>query len=288
MKTILTILLTLLFISGCENTVLNIDYDSINRMKLNSQELPFDIHSREYMLVDLSDMQVMYADRHDLKMYPASLTKIVTLDVVLNLADDLYDLSHVTYDQVEDLISQDASLAYIQRDFDYTLKDLLYALVLPSGADGALALENYFSARGIDLVEQMNIQAEKLGCKSSHFVNTTGLHEDDHYTSLDDLFLFLMDILKFEDGREIMESLWHRLEDGTMVYTTMGVAHKDPDVDVLGGKTGYTPEAGQNIIVFYKNRAKSYVLLLGNAMGKYSNNEYWHFEDTLKIFEQLY
>ena len=68
MKKILTILLTLLFISGCENTVLNIDYDSINRMKLNSQELPFDIHSREYMLVDLSDMQVMYADRKCIRL----------------------------------------------------------------------------------------------------------------------------------------------------------------------------------------------------------------------------
>ncbi|MBP5279167.1 MAG: D-alanyl-D-alanine carboxypeptidase [Erysipelotrichaceae bacterium] len=264
-----------------------LDTSNINQIKDRSEEFDFRIHSNAYMLVDLSNFIVQYKYRADNKIYPASLTKVVTLDVVLNLAESLDDLSYVTYNQVEALIREDASLAYIQRDYEYTLRDLLYALILPSGADGAVALENYFTDRGMDLVEEMNRQCEKLGCSNSHFVNTTGLHENDHYTSLSDLFLVVMDVLKFEEGRQIMESLYHTLEDGTKLATSVRVA-QNSKTKVLGGKTGYTPEAGQNLIVLYKSKGRSYVLLIANAYGSYINDEYWHFEDAFNIFEHLY
>ena len=287
MKKIVLILACILLLSSCKQKPFEIDTSHINEIKDTSEEFDFRIHSNAYMLVDMSNFVIQYKYRNDHKIFPASLTKIVTLDTVLNLANSLDDLSYVTYNQVEALIREDASLAYIQRDYEYTLRDLLYALILPSGADGALALENYFTDKGMDLVEEMNRLCDRLGCTNTHFVNSTGLHDDDHYTSLNDLFLVMMDILKFKDGREIMESLYHTMEDGTKLATSVKVA-QSPKTKVLGGKTGYTPEAGQNLIVLYKSKGRSYMLLIANAYGSYINDQYWHFEDAWNIFEHLY
>ena len=284
------VLLILIFtsLSILSNTSSKVDSKSINVLKDVSQEFDFPLHSNSYMLVDLSDFKILYAHKNDIQIYPASLTKVMTLATVLDLCEDLDDVSFVSNQQVEDLIVEDASIAELQRDYDYTIRDLLYALILPSGADAALALENYFAYRGIDLVKQMNIHAQEIGCTNTHFMNSTGLHDDDHYTSIDDLYLIVMDTLKHEEGRAMLSSLYYQLEDGLRISTGVRMVARTMKADVLGGKTGYTDEAGQNIIVLYRNKGRSFVLLLANAMGKYSNDEYWHFDDALEIFDQLY
>ena len=267
----------------------HVNLKDINVFKDNSKKFDFDIHSDGYMLVDLSDNEILYANNTTKQIFPASLTKILTLDAVLHLEENLNNTSYVADRQVKALIKEDASLAYIQRDYEYTLYDLLYALILPSGADAAVALENYFVSKGIDLVEQMNLLAKELGCKNSNFTNTTGLHDDNLYTSIDDLYLIVMDTLKHDVGKQILTSLNHTLDDGTFITTGIRILnYNDVNTTVLGGKTGYTDEAGQNIIVFYKNRGKSYALFLTNAYGRYSHDEYWHYEDCLTIFEHLY
>ncbi len=284
----ISIIISIILLCSCQKeTVFEYDSSWINRLDDVSEEFSFDLHSRGYMIVDLADFDIVYAENEKERIYPASLTKVLTMDAVLHLADDLDDVSTVTYQQVEQLIYEDASLAFIQRDYPYTLRDLLYALVLPSGADAALALENYFSERGIDLVEKMNEIAGSLGCSDSHFVNTTGLHDDDHYTTIDDLYLIVMDTLHYEEGRKILTTLEYTLQDGLKIDTGIGHLRND-STDVLGGKTGYTPEAGQNLIVLYRHGSRPYLLLTVNAPGSNPRKQFWHFEDALKIFEMLY
>ena len=288
MKKLLSLICIIMILSGCSGASFEIDTDGINVMKDVSAEMDADLHSAEYLVIDLSDFSILYKKNSSERMFPASLTKLVTLDTVLHLCEDLNDLSYVSDEQVRYLISEDASLAYIQRDYPYSIRDLLYALVLPSGADAAYALDNYFKERGIDLIDEMNVLCSELGCTDSHFVNTTGLHDDDHYSSLDDLFRVVMDILlNYEEGRKILETLHYVLEDGTIVYTTLGIAHRDHGFTVLGGKTGYTPEAGQNIIALCKERGKSYLVMTGNAYGSYSLNQYWHYDDVETVFEHF-
>ncbi len=287
MKKVFLIILCLL-LAGCSERTIALETGDINVFTYEDETFAFDLHSHGYLLVDLSDFVRLYALNNDVPMYPASLTKVLTMDTVLNLESDLSQTSSLSREQLQYLIDEDASLAYIHVEEEYTLKDLLYALMLPSGADGALALENYFAARGIDLVAEMNRHALEIGCTNSHFVNTTGLHDDDHYTSLDDLFLIVMDALKFEEGRHLLESLFYTMEDGQEIATGIRLISYNAFTEVLGGKTGYTPEAGQNVIVLYKYRGKSYVLMLANAMGSYSLNQYWHYDDALTVFENLY
>ena len=278
----------LLLCCGCSNTMNeNIVINNLHQLKYVGGTFDFDLHSGSYLLADLSDFEILYGYENSKQIYPASLTKVLTLDTVLNIVDDLDEMSYVTSDQVEDLIREDASLAYIQRDYPYPIRDLLYALVLPSGADAAVALENYFDYLGLDLVEEMNKQATKLGCQNSNFTNTTGLHDDNLYTSLDDLLLITLDVLKYEEGRKILESLYYYCYDGISFSSSIFYLNRSK-VLALGGKTGYTPEAGQNVIVLYKYRGRSYILLLANAMGSYANGDMWHFDDALTVFEHLY
>ncbi len=281
------IFILLILLCSCQRELRTYDSSKINVLEDKSERLPFDIHSYGYLLVDLADFDILYSEHSDEKIYPASLTKVLTMDTVLHLFEDLDDSSFVTNAQVEAMIREDASLAYIQRDYVYSLRDLLYALVLPSGADAAVALENYFKMHGLDLVEEMNRRAEELGCSSSHFMNTTGLHDDNHYSSLDDLYRIVMDTLEHEEGRKVLTSLQHEMEDGLMMYSSVGGA-LNHDTQVLGGKTGYTPEAGQNILVLYRHHNKPFLLLTCGAPGSLAERKFYHYEDALEIFGKLY
>ena len=60
------------------------------------------------------------------------------------------------------------------------------------------------------------------------------------------------------------------------------------NADILGGKTGFTDESGQSVIVLFKANNRSYILMVANAMGDYSLEQYWHYEDAMEIIDRLY
>lgn len=288
MKKIFILFITILLCACNSNkTFDNVDVNSINEFDYSEiKQFDFPINSNKYLLVRTSDLKVLYEKDSDKKMYPASLTKLLTLDTVLHLVDDLNDVSSFTSKQYEDLIFEDASLANLKVDYEYSILDLLNALILPSGADAAVALENYFSNKNIDLVEQMNILKDSLGCSNSNFVNTTGLHDDNHYTTLNDLFKILWDVLSYKQARIILETLDYRLTDGQLINSTVKPI-KASNVIVMGGKTGYTPESGQSITVLYSKNNRSYILMVANADRK-SYEEHLHYDDAIEIFKELY
>ncbi len=287
MKKILVLLICLLLCS-CEAKTFNHNYDDIHEIDYSSAKtFDFDIRSNEYMLVNLSEFKVEYCKDNDLRIYPASLTKLMTLDTVLNTFDDLSVTSSISNEQIIDLINQDASLASLQADYEYTLYDLLYGLMLPSGADAAIALENYFIENNLNLMEQMKLQLKKLNCNDTNFVNSTGLHDDNHYTTLNDLLKILLDVLSFESGREILETVNYLSEDHILFKSALQLINVD-GVKVLGGKTGYTDESGQSVIVLYKANNRSYALFLANAMADSYYKQRYHIDDAMEIMNQLY
>ena len=287
MKKILVLLICLLLCS-CEAKTFNHNYDDIHEIDYSSaRTFDFDIRSNEYMLVNLSEFKVEYCKDNDLRIYPASLTKLMTLDTVLNTFDDLSVTSSISNEQIIDLISQDASLASLQADYEYTLYDLLYGLMLPSGADAAIALENYFIENNLNLMEQMKLQLDKLNCNDTNFVNSTGLHDDNHYTTLNDLLKILLDVLSFESGRGILETVNYLSEDHILFRSALQLINVD-GIKVLGGKTGYTDESGQSVIVLYKANNRSYALFLANAMADSYYKQRYHLDDAMEIMNQLY
>ena len=289
MKKILILIMCIL-LASCSKAPFSYDTSSINVVKdIDERQFDFKTHSSHYFLADLTDYKVEYRYQTDEVIYPASITKLFVLDTVINALSDLSGTSSITHDEFMWLIEEDASLAGLYVDHEYTVEELLYALVLPSGGDAALALEDYFIENlGVSLVDMMNLRCEELGLKSSHFTNPTGLHDDNLYTCIDDIYTVVMDILKNDKGREIIESLYYVIDERTVVYSTTNPAAKT-GIKVLGGKTGYTPEAGQSIVVLYKHNYHSYLLILMNAMGGGpATKEYFHYDDCYTIFDHLY
>ena len=267
------------------------DIETLNINELDyseMKELDLDLYSRSYMLVRLNDFKVLYGKNINNKFYPASLTKIVSLDTVLSNFNNMEDTFSFSQEDYEELIAENASLAYLEVDKQYSIRDLLYAMVLPSGADAGRALENYFEYHGLNFVDEMNNLVKKLNLEDSHFTNSAGLHDDNLYTSLDDYCRIVIDTLLNEQGKQVLKTFAYTLEDGTVVRSTLRELERDDEIKTYGGKTGFTGEAGENVMVLYTVNNRSYILILANAPGNPYLGQKYHFADVNTIFEYLY
>lgn len=290
MKKYIWLLCTLLLLCGCNNSENSehVDIQNINEFDFeDSSVFDFDVHSQEYVLIRLSDFKVLNSLDTSKIIYPASLTKIMTLNIVLHKVNNLQDTSYITREQILDLIYQESSLAGLKADYPYTMEELLYALILPSGGDGAIAISNYFTDHNMDIMEEIAKQLKVLGCNNTNFVNPIGLHDDKHYTTIDDLLKIIMDTLSFEKGRQVLQTLYYRMSDESFMRSSLSVLQKS-NYSILGGKTGYTPESGQSVMVLFRHNNRSYLLMVCNAMGQPRYDQFYHYEDALEIMEHLY
>lgn len=279
--------LTLAFmVFSYETKSIEINPDEINNIDYsNMRKLDLELSSDKYLLIRLNDFEVLYGDKIAERFYPASLTKVVTMDALLHNVDDVSVSSSYSSLQYNELIAQNASIAGLSVNKEYTLEELLYALILPSGADAAVALENYCSDNNIDLIEEMNKLSKELELQDSLFTNTTGLHDDNLYTTLEDYTSLIIDTLKYDTGKKVLKSLVHYGDSGTL-QSSLYSLYNNGYVNVLGGKTGFTYEAGLNLAVLYEHDNRSYLLLLANADGEYAMHN--NIRDALKVFEHLY
>lgn len=137
------------------------------------------------------------------KLYPASTTKILTAYVALkngNL-DDVVTVSANAANQ-----ASDSSVCELKEGDKITLRDLLYGLMLRSGNDAAVAIAEHISGSSEEFVVLMNAEAKALGATGSHFVTPNGLHDEEHYSTVYDMYLFMNAAVKNETFLEIIKS----------------------------------------------------------------------------------
>ena len=154
-------------------------------------------------LFDISNFETIYAKNVHEKLYPASTTKILTAYVVLKHGN-LEDV--VTISQENIALEADSSHCGLKVGDQLSVKELLYGLMLKSANDAANALADYISGNTENFAELMNKEANLLGATNSHFVNAHGLHDDEHYTTVYDLYLIFQNALQNETFREIAGS----------------------------------------------------------------------------------
>ena len=178
------------------------------------------------------------------RVAPASLTKIVTALVAIEHGD-LDEWVAVEFDDEE---LYDSTLMGIWNGEWYTLRDLLYGLMLPSGNDSALAIANHISGSEEQFAELMNIKVGQLGLTDSHFVNPHGLDEADHYSSPYDMAM----ITRYAQRNSFFVKLSEARTwdvNGTRGYTIYNLNRllgNYPGAD--GVKVGYTEAAGPSIV----------------------------------------
>ena len=226
------------------------------------------------------------------QMYPASMTKIMTTIVAIENLKDLDQEITLTNEMFEGLYEQDATQAGFQPGETVRAIDLLYGVMLPSGAECCIALADTIAGSEADFVTMMNEKATKLGMTGTNFCDTTGLHDANHYSTAKDIAVLLKYALKDDTFREIIESPYHSTPgtnihpDGITFYSTMFKNLSDTavtDGQIMGGKTGYTGEAGHCLASFAEIDGTEYILVTGGASG----TGIPHINDAVTIYNRL-
>lgn len=245
------------------------------------------------LLVSPDSGMVLYSKNADQKRYPASTTKIMTALLTLENVSNLDET--VTSEAVDfENVTADSSNAGILLGEQVTVRDLLYALMLPSANEAAYMLARHVGGSWEQFVDMMNDRAAELGCTGTHFCNPCGLHEDDHYTTAHDLYLIAKEAMKDVTFRDIVSTVQHRmaktnLHEERIIYTTNQLIFSSFQpwsyANCLGIKTGHTSQAG-NCFVGYAEYgdAKLFSVVLGCSD---SSKEYpsvaASFTDTKKL-----
>lgn len=241
------------------------------------------LYSKNYCLYDLTDDKMIYEKNIQERTNIASLTKIMTTITAIEKINNLDDYVTITSEMLSN-IKYDASLAGLKIGDKLTYKDLLYASILPSGADATQALAYSLSGSINNFVNDMNTLAKKIGMESSNFVNVTGLDIDNHYSTVSDLLKMLQYALKNETFKTIYTTKSYTLSNGLVVDATVKKYNNLMKLDVsriIGSKTGYTNKAGLCISSIFESNNHEFIFISTNAEFIYGN--YYNLKDNLNI-----
>lgn len=234
------------------------------------------------------------------RIYPASLTKIMTAIVAIEHTDDFNQRVTIEENVFADLYAEDASMAGFEPGEEVNLRDLLYGILLPSGAECCLTYARYVSGTEENFVDLMNRKAEELGMNSTHFSNTTGLHAENHYTTVEDMAVLLKYALSDETFREAFTSKTYDVgptnihPEGICMQSTLSkgieeieAAGKSAEGEmILGGKTGYTDEAGLCLASLAEISEQEYILVTAGAAGSHQTDPY-NILDAVEVYQRL-
>lgn len=231
-------------------------------------------------LFDVESAETDFAYHIHDRLYPASTTKILTALVAIKNGD-LSDV--VTVSETADCanFASDEQTCGIKAGDQMTLSDLLYGLLLYSGNDNAVAIAEHIAGSSEAFAQMMNEQAAKLMATNSHFVNSNGLHDPNHYTTAYDLYLIFNECIKQEEFVNIIQASSHTVHitgaDGTVRditweptnYYALGEAELPTNVTIIGGKTGTTKDAGNCLILLEKDQnQRSHISIVMGASSK--------------------
>ena len=219
------------------------------------------------------------------------MTAIVAIE---NLPDLKKEIT-LTNSVFHGLSEADASMAGFQPGENVRAIDLLYGALLPSGAESCIGLADYIAGSEKDFVGMMNQKAADLGMHNTHFENSTGLHNENHYTTVKDLAILLSYALQNDTFREIFTSFRHSTPStnkhpgGTTFYSTMFEELNNQNIidgKILGGKTGYTDEAGLCLASLAKVGKQEYILISAGAKGDHHSEQY-NITDAFAVYNSI-
>lgn len=251
--------------------------------------------SKNAILVDVDLQKALFEKNSQDIIYPASLTKIMTVIVALENIKDLNVTITLSPEMFDQLHRDNASLAGFLPNETLSAQDLLYGALLPSGAECCIGLAEYIAGSEKAFVELMNKKAEELEMNNTHFTNSTGLHSPDHYTTVADLAILLEYSIQNKTFRDIFTSKKYSTQptnlhpDGITFSSTMFKNLTSPELSngtILGGKTGYTSQAGLCLASLADIDGSEYILVTAGADGNHSTEQY-NIEDAIYTYSKL-
>ena len=252
------------------------------------------------LLMDLKTGKILYEKDKDRKMYPASLTKVMTAIVVLENCD-LNEVATVSYNAVMSLSSGYVT-ANLQAGEELTVEQLLYVLMVGSSNDAAIVLAEHVAGSVEDFADLMNEKATQIGCTSTHFVNPNGVHDENHYSTAYDLALIAKYAMQNQTFRNLVSTTSYTLpatekyERNDRLFTTTNsllIVNNNDRADnyyykyATGIKTGFTTPAGNCLIASANKNGLDLLTVILDA-GQTSSGLSSRYLDTIDLFEYGY
>ena len=254
-------------------------------VKVNALDL--NISSKTAILYNLDNGEVLYEKNADEKVPIASLTKIMTALITLENIQDLNKQIILINNDFEGLIEANAVTAGFTKGEIVTYKDLLYGLLLPSGADAAKALARNVAGSEEKFIQKMNEKVKELNLKQTNFSTVIGLDDENNYSTARELSIIFKEALKNKDFKTIITTKEYTSSDGKIKFkSTIQSNAKKFEIDVpyiLGGKTGTTTDAGLCLATIAKANNINYMLVTTGAL--YDKKAPHHIEDAKTIYD---
>ena len=285
-KRFLTILLAALMLTAVLSPAF-----SANAQLFETPDL--ELSSQHALVVNLITGTEVFDLRADEQLFPASTTKIMTAILTLEACGNLEEKVEVTKTAMSyvDLYSSQAGLLVGE---SLSIRDLLGLLMVKSACDAACVLAERVSGSEEAFVELMNQKAVELGCTGTHFVNSTGMHDDNHYSTARDIATITQYALKnpafveFFSMKQV-ETAATELSGKRFFSTTNYLIDANRGGRyyykfATGGKTGTTTPAGRCLVSTAKKGEDEYLCLVFGAEGDSSKNINQAFPDSAALY----
>ncbi|MBE5996221.1 MAG: D-alanyl-D-alanine carboxypeptidase [Lachnospiraceae bacterium] len=231
-------------------------------------------------LYDIEDSEVLYAKGMYDRIYPASITKVMTAIVAFKYGN-MDDMVTISWKDLE--LETGSQVAGLKIGDKVSMQDLMHGVLVHSGNDAAMAVARHVGGNVETFVDMMNAEAKELGATGTHFTSPTGLHDEQNYTTVYDIYLMMNEAIKYSQFVDMVQISVYDLKcvdkedkerhitlDSTDHYLT-GEAKPPKDVSVLGGKTGTTAAAGNCLAVVAQNAfGQPYIAVIMGAADKES------------------
>lgn len=250
-------------------------------------EVP-DINSRNAVMINLNNNEVIYEKGKDDVIKVASMQKIMTSLIAVEKIENLSE-EFVLPSGIFDGLDPDLAVVGFSAGDTVSYYDLLYATLLKSGADAAYALGIEVSGSEEEYVKLMNEKVKELGLKNTVFKNTSGLDAEGQYSSVYDMAIILKYAMNNKKFREIISTPEYTTVNGD--YSFSGPVKKAKNHEMsyyVGGKTGFTDEAGLCLASYASYNDIDYVLVTGGADQSLKDQNFIDQKSLFDYFMQNY
>lgn len=234
------------------------------------------ISAEAALFVNATEKETLYSKNVYEKLYPASLTKLLTALVVLQRGE-LTDSVTVSYN-ASHISDPGAKTCGFKEGDVISLETLLNCLLIYSGNDAAIAIAEHIGGSEENFVQLMNEEAKRIGAVHSNFVNSNGLHDENHYTTAYDIYLIFHELIKADTFRSIINTSSYTANysdkdknpkqktfETTNLYLS-GEKELPERLEMIGGKSGTTYKAGNCLILLTKDaNENNYISLILKA-----------------------
>ena len=236
---------------------------------VTADRLDFELKSEAAVLMEFSSGQILYQKNAETKLSPASITKIMTMLLVMEALEEervtLTDKIMVS----EHAASMGGSQIWLEPGEKMELKELLKAVAIVSANDACVAIAEYLSGTEEEFIEEMNLKAKELGMANTKFYNTNGLpitgeNKQGNYTTAHDVALMTRELLKYPQILDYTSVWIDHLRDGeSFLRNTNKLVRFYEGAD--GVKTGYTTEAGFCLSATAKKKGLRFISVIMKA-----------------------